>query len=173
MQNIEKFTYTKKASGMDISRVVWAAVFPVGIFFLCIFTIAVFKTFGRVLQAPMIGAIWVIGAAMALWMPSQRKSILKETLAVLTTYCAEQLVLRRLIAITSGASSQMLMATFGEAITSAAGNTIPGFLQNMLYWTAVFIPLGFLGMQGKRFLEFKRNRNKQKVLESLRNIHGE
>ena len=105
-------------------------------------------------------------------MPSHRKDIIKETLTFIATYNATLLGLRELIAITSGVSSQMLMATFGQPLATASANTIPGYLQSMLYISAAMIPFGFIGMQGKRILQFRRSANKQRTMEQLRNIRN-
>lgn len=170
MQNRKNFTYVKKTSGKDKSKMVWAIIFPVGCFFLCIIGISTFEEFGRILMAPLIGAMWIVGAACALYMPSHRKSIINETLTVVATYNATLLALRELIAITSGVSSQMLMATFGQPLATASANTIPGYLQTLLYISAAMIPFGYLGMEGKRILQFRRNENKNRTIEQLRNI---
>jgi len=34
------------------------------------------------------------------------------------------------------------------------------------------IPFGFIGMQGKRILQFRRSANKQRTMEQLRNIRN-
>ena len=39
-------------------------------------------------MAPLIGAMWIVGAACALYMPSHRKDIIKETLTFIATYNA-------------------------------------------------------------------------------------
>lgn len=171
MQDRKNFTYVKKASAKERGRLVNAVVFPVAIFFFSIVAISIFKNFGRILMAPLIGAMWIIGAACAIYMPSHRKDIIKETLTFIAIYNATLLGLRELIAITSGVSSQMLMATFGQPLATASANTIPGYLQSMLYISAAMIPFGFLGMEGKRILQFRRNNNKNKTIEQLRKIH--
>lgn len=172
MQDRKNYTYVKKASGKDRSKLAWAVVFPSAVFFLSIASISIFRNFGKILMAPLIGAMWIVGAACAIYMPSFRKSIITETLTFIATYCATLLGLRELIGITSGVSSQMLMATFGQPMATASANTIPGYLQTMLYISAVMIPFGYIGMEGKRILQFRRNANKQKVMEQLRGIHN-
>ena len=66
----------------------------------------------------------------------------------------------------------MLMATFNQPMATATANAIPGYLQNALYMISVMVPISFLGMQFKRVLQFRRNANKQKVMEQLRSIRG-
>lgn len=170
MQDRQNYTYVKKASGRERSRLIWSVLFPVGAFFFSLISISIFKNFGRLLMAPLIGAMWITGAFCSFFMPSMRKSIISETLTFVCTYCATLLSLRQLIAITSGISSEMLMATFGQPMATASANTIPGYLQTMLYISAVGVPLGYLGMEGKRLLQFRRNSNKQRTMEQLRGI---
>lgn len=170
MQNTARPAYVKKASGKDKSKLLSAVVFPMAVFFLSVITISTFKNFGTLLLAPLLGFMWIIGAAVAFYMPSQRKSVINETLTVIASYNGTMLALRHLIGLTAGVSSQMLMATFGQPLATASANTIPGFLQNALYISAAMIPLSFAGMQGKRILQFRRNNNKKKVMEQLRRI---
>lgn len=168
MQDRKNYTYVKKASGQEMARVIKAAVYPVAIFFFCIISISIFKNFGRLLMAPLISAMWAFGALCAFLMPAMRKEIINQTLITLASYCAALLAFRELIGLTAGVSSQMLMATFGQPMSTAMGNTLPGYMQNMLYITAVMVPLGYLGMQGKRFLQFKKTQSRQKVMAQLR-----
>lgn len=168
MQNIKNETYIKKASGKERTKLVWAVVYPVAVFLLSVISIEIFKNYGRYLMAPLIGIMWITGAACAIYMPSQRKSIITETLTVIASYNGSLLALHRLIALTSGVSSQMLIATFGQPLATASANTIPGFLQNALYITTALLPFTFLGMQGKRILQFRRSSAKQKVMAQLR-----
>lgn len=170
MQKRTHYTYVKKASGKDMSRMVRAVVFPVAVFFLSILGITIFKNFGKLLMAPCIGAMWITGAVVAWYMPAQRKSVINETLTFIASYNGTLLGLRQLVAITSGVSSQMLMATFGQPLPTVTANTISGWLQNALYASAAMIPLGFLGMEGKRMVTFVKSESKKRTLEQLRNI---
>lgn len=170
MQTRENYTYTQKTSSQDKARFLRSILFPTAIFFLCIISISTFKNFGRLLMTPLIGMMWIIGAACAIYMPAHRKSIITETLTAIASYNGTLLALRQLIAITSGISSQMLMATFGQPMSTASANTIPGYLQTMLYISAVMIPLGYAGMEGKRIVQFRRSANKQKTIDQLRGI---
>lgn len=170
MQNVENPYIEKKASGKDKSRLVRSVVLPVIVFFLSIISINVLKNYGRILMAPLVGAMWITGALCALYMPSMRKEIINQTIIAVATYSASLLAMHQLIALTSGVSGEMLMATFGETFPTAVANTIPGYLQTAMGFMAALFPLGFLGMQGKRLIQFKRNSNKMKKLEQLRGI---
>lgn len=173
MQERKNYTYVKKASGKETAKILYAGIFPMIVFFLCLITIATLKTAGKIAVAPLIGVMWIVGAACAIWMPSMRKSIINETLIFLASYCGSLIGLKMLISLSSGISAEMLMSTFGQAGTVATSNTIPGWLQNVFMIDMFMMPFGFLGMEGKRILSFRRNMNKKKVIEQLRGIRKE
>ena len=164
------YTYVKKTSAQDMTRIIKAVAFPSGVFFLCLFSISKFKNFGSLLMAPAIAVMWLVGAAVAFWMPSQRKSVLNETCYTIAGYCVSLFLFHEMIAITSGISSSMLMATFNETMATATANAVPGYLQNALYLTSALVPISFLGMQGKRIMQFRINANKQKVIRQIRSF---
>lgn len=172
MQNRVNHTYVKRASAQDMSRIALAVAFPSAVFFLCIYSISRFKGFGTYLMGPAIAIMWLAGSGVSWWMPSHRKDTIKETLVTITCYCGALLLFHMLIGITSGVSSEMLMATFNQPMATATANAIPGYLQNALYMVSVMVPLSFLGMQFKRVLQFRRNQNKQKILSQLRSVRG-
>jgi hypothetical protein len=62
------------------------------------------------------------------------------------------------------------MATYNQPMPMSTGNTISGFIQTMLLITSVMVPVGFLGMEGKKILMFRKRMSKEKVLDQLRNI---
>ncbi len=173
MQERQNFTYVKKPSTKETTQLVWSIVFPTAVFFMSIASIYIFQNFGKILMAPMLGCMWIVGAACSIWLSSQRKEIINQTLEFVAIYCATMLAFRELIGVTSGISSEMLMATFGQPMATASANTIPGYLQTMLYISAVGIPIGYLGMEGNRILKFRRNSNKQKTMEQLRGMHNQ
>ena len=75
-----------------------------------------------------------------------------------------------MIALISGVSSEMLMATYGQAIPITSGTAFSGTLQSIMWATAVFVPFGFVTMQGKKVLTLRRKGNKNKVIDQLRGI---
>lgn len=172
MQNRVNHTYVKRASAQDMSHIVMAVALPSAVFFLSLYTIARFKGMGTYLIAPAIAVMWLAGAVIAGWMPSHRKDILKETNVTIAGYCGSLIMFHTLIGITSGVSSEMLMATFNQPMATATSNAIPGYLQNALYMVSVLVPISFLSMQGKRVLSFRRNSAKAKIIQQLRNIRN-
>lgn len=173
MQNINNPYIETKASRKDKSRLIQSVVLPIVIFFMSIISINVFQNVGKLLLSPLLGAMWIVGAACAAYMPSMRKEIINQTLIAVASYCAILLGFRELIALTQGVSANMLMATLGTPLPTATANAIPGYFQTAFFATAAMFPLGFLGMQGKRLLQFRRNSGKMRKLEQLRGIRRE
>ena len=78
--------------------------------------------------------------------------------------------IRELIALVSGVSSEMLMASYNQAIPLTSGSTISGYLQSLLWIASVMTPLGFMGMQAKKIYSFRRKASKQKFFEQTRGL---
>ena len=66
----------------------------------------------------------------------------------------------------------MLMATYGQAIPITAGTAFSGTLQSIMWATAIFVPFGFLTMQGKKVLTLRSKGNKNREIERLRGIRS-
>ena len=47
---------------------------------------------------------------------------------------------------------------------------MPGYLQNLLWFSAIGIPIGQVGMQGKRLLQFHHNQSLQKTFGQKRGM---
>lgn len=173
MQNQKKaITYKQAMSRSDMTRYLKAVGLPIGVFLLSLFAIQSLAGFGRMLVAPMTAIMWAIGVIAAIILPSHRGSILSETHVTIGGYLAALMALKEVIAMMSGVSSEMLMAAFNQAIPVTSGSAISGWLQNMLWITAVMTPIGFIGMQVKRIFTFRRNQTTQKTFEQLRGVHG-
>jgi len=170
MKQNQSLTYRQSLSGADIYRYIKAVGLPVSIFLLAIFIIVRFAAFGSNLVAPMTGIMWVAGAICALILPSHRATILTETHVTIGCYLLALAGIRELIALVSGVSSEMLMASYNQAIPLTSGSTISGYLQTLLWISAIMTPLGFVGMQGKRIYSFKRKASKQKFFDQTRSI---
>lgn len=173
MEKPKSLTYKQKASNSDIARYAKAVALPLGILLLSLFTVSRFALFGTNIIAPLTGAMWTIGSICAIALPSHRQTILKEMHTTIAIYLISLTVLKELIALVSGVSSEMLMEAFGQAIPLTSGNTISSFLQNILWITAVMTPFGFVMMEGKKLYTFKRKNNPTKVLAQLRNIRND
>ena len=79
---------------------------------------------------------------------------------------------RLLLGIISGASSEMIAASYDQAIPMSTGNAIPGYVQTMIWFVAVLVPIGFIGMQGKRLLNFRHSQTLQKMFGQKRGIRN-
>lgn len=151
-------------------RYIKAIGLPVSVFLLALFVITRFAQFGSSLIAPLCGIMWVIGALCALLLPSHRSSILTETHVTIACYLLALAGFREMIALVSGISAEMLMASYGQAIPLTSGSAISGYLQTLLWISAIMTPLGFIGMQGKRLYSFKRKASKQRFFDQTRSI---
>ena len=162
--------YKDSIDKTDVIAFLKAIALPSLVFILCLFTIYKFAKFGRIILSPLIVLMWGVALICAFLLPSQRESVVKETMVTIGIYCCTLLLLRVLIRIMSGASSGVLEASFDITIPETSGTTIIGYIQNVLYLGAVLTPLGFVGMQVKRIFQFKKNANKVKTFNQLRNI---
>lgn len=165
-----QITYKQGMSGRELFSYIRAIGVPAGVFLASMFIVSLFGAFGTNLLAPMAGGMWIFGALVALMIPSQRESICNETHMAVLGYLAAMYGLRLLIGIVSGVSNEQLMATYNQAMPTSSGNTIIGFLQTFLWITAVMVPVGFLGMQGKKLFMFRKRMSKQKFMDQLRGI---
>ena len=126
--------------------------------------------FGTKLVAPLTAIMICMGAICAIILPSHRSSILTETNVTVGIYLITLIALKHIISMMSGISSEMFMAVFNQAIPATSGSAISGWLQTLMWITAVMTPIGFVGMQGKRIFTFKRKASKEKFIEQTRGI---
>lgn len=166
----ETLTYKQNMSKREVYRVIQAIGIPLGLFGLALFTISNFANFGTKLICPLSGAMWAIGVIVALLMPSQRKEVLNQTMVVCAIYFLGLLGLKILLGIVSGVSSEMIAASYSQAIPTSTGNAIPGYLQTMMWFTAVLIPVGEISMQVKRLFQFKKSQTLQKTFGQKRSL---
>lgn len=145
---------------------------PLVVFLLSVYVIATMKNVGTMLMAPAIAVMWGVGVFMAIIMPAQRRTILTETLGFIAGYNGSLFMFHKAIAITAGVSAEMLMETFNQPIATATANAIPGYLQTAFWVTSAFVPISFLGLQGKRFISFRKSVSKSRMLRQLRSVRG-
>ena len=160
-------------SRSDLSRYIKAIALPIMIFILSLIAIQALDGFGSKLVAPLTALMICFGVICAIWLPSHRGTILTETNVTVGCYLLALLGLRQIIAMMSGVSSEMLMATFNQALPATSGSAISGWLQNLMWITAVMTPVGFIGLQGKRIFTFKRKNSKERFIDQTRGIHNE
>ena len=171
-QNTNTLTYKQNMSKSELFRIIKAIGIPMLVFGLGIFTISNFATFGAKLICPLAGAMWAIGFIVALLMTSQRQEVLNQTMIVCSIYFLALLGLKILLAVVSGVSSEMIAASYDQAIPTSTGNAIPGYLQTMMWFVAVLLPIGDISMQVKRLFQFKRNQTLQKTFGRTRGLRN-
>ena len=159
-------------SKTEVYHAMKAVGLPLLLFGLAIFTINNFANFGTKIICPLSGAMWFIGFLVALFMPAQRNEVLNQTMIICAIYYLSLLGLKIVLGITSGASSEMIAASYDQAIPAATGNAIPGYLQNILWFTAVGVPIGQVSMQIKRLFQFKHSQTLQKTFNQKRGIRN-
>lgn len=168
MKGVQNLSYKRNMSRQEAIHTLKAIGLPLLLFGLGLFTISSFANFGTKLICPLSGVMWLIGVIVAVLMPSQRKDILNSTMVTLAIYYLALLGLKILLAIVSGVSSEMIAASYNQAIPTSTGNAIPGYLQTMMWFTAVLLPLGEIAMQVKRLFQFKKNQKLQKTFSQVR-----
>ena len=173
MQNRDDtLTYKQELSKKEAIQVAKAVGLPLAVFGLAMFTIQNFANFGSKLLCPLIAAMWIVGFIVGIIMPAQRQEIVNQTLAMIAMYCGAMLGLKMLLAVVSGASSEMIAASYDQAIPMSTGNAIPGYLQTMMWFVALLMPIGDIGMQVKRLKDFKHNQNLQKTFGQVRGMRN-
>lgn len=171
MRREQRVTYKRGLSSKELTAYVKAVAVPMGIFLIAMFVISRFGKFGTNLLAPASGVMWLMGAFTAFLIPAQRKESINQTHGAILGYLAGMFMLRMLIGIAAGVSSEQLMASYNQAMPMSTSSTISGFLQSMLWILAFLTPITFCGMQGKKIITFRRSLSKERVLEQLRGIH--
>lgn len=168
----EPLTYKQNMSREETLRVMKAIGIPLAVFGLAIFTISNFASFGTKLICPLSGAMWFVGFIVALVMPAQRREVLHQTLTFLALYYLALIGFKIVLGVVSGVSSEMIAASYDQAIPAATGNAIPGYVQNAMWFTSVLTPIGFVGMQVKRLRDFKRNQSLTRTFGQKRGIRN-
>lgn len=74
------------------------------------------------------------------------------------------------LGVVSGVSAEMIAASYNQVIPTATGNTIPGYIQNLLWFTAVLLPVGEISYQAKQFFQFKKTQNREKTFNRVRGL---
>ena len=163
-------TYKQNMSKREVFEVLKAVGLPLLHFGLAMFAISNFAAFGTKIICPLSGIMWLLGVIVAFLMPAQRKEVLNQTMILCAIYYLALLGLKAALAIASGASSEMIAASYDQAIPTATGNAIPGYLQNILWFTAFGVPIGQVSMQVKRLFQFKRNQNLTRTFGQKRGL---
>lgn len=163
----KRLTYQRAQANADIYRYAKAVAFPCGLFLLAMFTIKHFNLFGINLIAPMVGIMWVCGIIVGWFLPSQRRSVLRETHVTIAVYLISLTVFKELVASISGISAEMLMATYNQAIPVTSGQAFSGYLQTMLWITTIMTPVGFIFMEVKKVFSLRRKKEAKNYRDRL------
>ena len=139
----KRLTYQRSQGSADLTRYAKAIGFPAGIFLLTLFTVHRFNLFG-------------VNILVSWFLPSHRKSCLRETHVTIGVYLISLTVFKELVSAISGVSAEMLMATYNQAIPVTSGQAFSGYLQTMLWITAIMTPVGFIFMQVKKVFTMRR-----------------
>lgn len=166
----ERITYKERITGQDLSKYAKAVCFPLAAFATDIWAISSFRAFGTELIAPLSAAIWMSGLITGLILPSHRKTTLNETVIALVGYSVLLMGLRYSLQLISGVSTEMLIASYGQIISLTGGSAVQGYIQNILWISAIMVPLGFVAMQAKKLVQFRRLVAKNKTLDRIRSI---
>ena len=172
MRNDNEIVYRQNMTRNEAVHILKAIAFPIAVFCLGLFTINMFGEFGKKLICPLSGAMWDVGVLVALLMPSQRKDALNHMLIVCATYYGTLITVHAVLSVVSGVSSEMIAASFEQAIPTSTGNAIPGYLQTMMWFTGVLVPLGEIGYQLKRLFQFKRQQTLAKTFAQKRGLRN-
>lgn len=170
MQGVKREVYKQAMTTQEAWSYIKAIGFPILILLLCIFSISIFSEFGIRLIAPFTAIMWGMGVVEGIIMGSQRKEILNQTLAFVGIYQITLLGWREAIKLVSNVTTEQIMASYNQVITLSQSSALPGYLQNALWMTAVGIPIGYIGMQGKRLFQFRKRMSKDKALRRYRSI---
>ena len=169
-KNKEPLTYRQNVSRQEAYRIIKAVGCPLAIFALALFTISSFANFGTKLICPASGAMWIMGVIVATAMPSMRNATLVHSMTTITIYFLALLGLKMVLGVVSGVSAEMIAASYNQVIPTATGNTIPGYIQNLQWFTAVLLPVGEISYQAKQFFQFKKTQNREKTFNRVRGL---
>lgn len=140
------------------------------IFTLWVYDIKAYYNFGRYIIGPAIAIIWVITAFIALILPAQRLEVIHSCKVFCAGYVATIFGYKFLITAVSGISAENLSAAFNQALPTASGTSILGWLQTLLWIAGVMSPVGFIGMQCKRIGQFFGTKSKNAAIREIRDF---
>lgn len=173
MQNVRGPVYARARDTGGGGKIVKAVIFPLLVFLLALFTISNLAGYGTKVVTPMLGGMWALGSVVAAVLPMHRKKILSSTLQGCVIYCFVLLGIKMGLSIASGASSEMISATWEQPLPLASGNALTGFLQTMLSFGSMLIPGGYMGMLIKQLVQYRKTSSLQKTFGRVRDIRGD
>lgn len=171
MQN-KSITYRPGMSRQETYGMIKAVGVPLIVFALCLYTISNFGSYGSKVICPMSGAVWLGGFLTALYLPVERRQTISQTMGICTIYCCTLLGLKIALGIVSGASAEMIAASYDQPIPLATGNALPGVLSNIMMIGSAFIPGSYLAMLLKKVVQYRKTKNMQETYEQVRGINN-
>lgn len=156
------------------SKDIWPKVFAILVYLLSfglwMYLDKAYYNFGSNIITPLTAAMYIVGAAFAILLPSQRKETVNHTKWFVLGYLAIMFVYKFVIAAVSGVSSDSLAAAFNQSLPTTTGTAISGWLQNLLWIIAITYPIGFFTMQAKKIPQFIKARSKNRAIREIRDI---
>ena len=162
--------YSTNFGVRDIWPKLWNLTIYLATYGLWLFLDSAYYNFGSKIITPLTGAMWIVGAVLAILLPSQRKDIIKHTKWFVLGYLAILFIYRYVIMIVSGVSAENLSASFGQAVASSSGTAILGWLQNLLWIIAITYPIAYFVFQGKKVPQFFGTRSKNRAIREIRDV---
>lgn len=166
----ERLTYKQTMSKREVKSISSILFRPILTMVLGIFVISNLGQMGTIFICPIASITWFICVIVAFIMKNMRKETLNQSMNFLITYFSSLYSLKLLIGFVSGVSPEMVAATYDQALTSVVSNSIAGTLQNMLYITGALGPLGIIGMQIKRLVQFRASESIAKKFKQVRGV---
>ena len=158
--------YTSNVGFKDIWPKLWNLTIYLITYGLWLYLDAAYYNFGAKIITPLTGAMWIVGAILAIMLPSQKQDIIKHTKWFVLGYLASLFVFRYVIINVSGVSAENLSASFA----SSSGAAILGWLQNLLWIIAITYPIAYFVFQGKKVPQFFGTRSKNRAIREIRDI---
>lgn len=163
-------TYQPGMSRQTTFGLIKGVAVPIAILALCMFTVSRFGNYGVRAVFPMVSAVWFVGFLVAWYLPVERRETIEQTEGICIIYCCTLLALKVALAISSGASAEMIAASYNQPIPLSTGNALPGVLQNILTVSAFMIPGAYLGMLVKKVVQYKKTENLQKEFARTKGV---
>lgn len=166
----DEIIYTDSLSVREMGKKMLTLLIYIGTFGLWLYLHHAYYNFGSKIITPLTGAMWIVGAVLALLLPSQRLEIIKHTKWFVLGYLAILFIYRYVIMLVSGVSAENLSASFGQSVAASSGTAILGWLQNLLWIISITYPVGYFIFQGKKVPQFFGTRSKNRAVREIRDI---
>ena len=103
--------YTSSFGFRDIWPKLWNLVIYISTYALWLYLDSAYYNFGSKIITPLTGAMWIVGAVLAILLPSQKQDIIKHTKWFVLGYLAILFIYRYVIILVSGVSAENLSAS--------------------------------------------------------------